>query len=511
MPKEKNNLLISVRSADEIHVNDQVLVRSAVFGNEPCLAQVIEIKQTEHAHISPVVPVEEKEEGEVAVEDLQKNGTSNLPEPGAAANVEQPSTESAETSGTNISFGMQKEDECSKTLYYVHYIGTDRRLDEWVDKERIVPTTEATDLNGNPATPIVGQFSSGKSFITRSQRRLNEDFLHMPKSFEDMDAYTRKLEMEHEQRTKVKNVDKVQFGEWEIDAWYFSPFPLSMVINKSKLFFCEFCLWYTSDQMAYSCHMLHLCKAKLPPGQIIYEEENLSVWAVEGRKHKNYCQSLCLLSKLFLDHKTLYYDVEGFIFYVLCEVGERGEAHTVGHFSKELYSSNNLACIMVLPPYQRSGYGKLLIQISYCLSEREGIIGTPEKPLSDLGKVSYRSYWWWVLVGVLDRELGSGRIEAGNISVNELSRLSGIHVEDIVETFKTLQLIKYWRGDHVVRISRKIITQIKQLHLFRPPKLILKKAAVRWTPNNRQQQQGAAENADDGDDNSNQQKIPNYE
>ena len=166
---------------------------------------------------------------------------------------------------------------------------------------------------------------------------------------------------------------------------------------------------------------------------------------------------------------------------------------------------------MVLPPYQRSGYGKLLIQISYCLSEREGIIGTPEKPLSDLGKVSYRSYWWWVLVGVLDRELGSGRIEAGNISVNELSRLSGIHVEDIVETFKTLQLIKYWRGDHVVRISRKIITQIKQLHLFRPPKLILKKAAVRWTPNNRQQQQGAAENADDGDDNSNQQKIPNYE
>ena len=32
-----------------------------------------------------------------------------------------------------------------------------------------------------------------------------------------------------------------------------------------------------------------------------------------------YCQNLCLLSKLFLDHKTLYYDVDPFLFYVLCE------------------------------------------------------------------------------------------------------------------------------------------------------------------------------------------------
>lgn len=88
--------------------------------------------------------------------------------------------------------------------------------------------------------------------------------------------------------------------------------------------------------------------------------------------------------------------------------------------------------------------------LGYCFSEREGIVGTPEKPLSDLGKVSYRSYWWWVLIGVLDRELGSGtgRIEAGRISVNDLSELSGIHVDDIVETFKTLQLIKYWHGKY---------------------------------------------------------------
>jgi hypothetical protein len=36
---------------------------------------------------------------------------------------------------------------------------------------------------------------------------------------------------------------------------------------------------------------------------------------------------------LFLDHKTLYYDVDLFLFYVLCECDERG-AHIVGYFSK---------------------------------------------------------------------------------------------------------------------------------------------------------------------------------
>jgi MOZ/SAS family len=46
-----------------------------------------------------------------------------------------------------------------------------------------------------------------------------------------------------------------------------------------------------------------------------------------------YCQNLCLLAKMYLDHKTLYYDVEPFLFYVLCECDDRG-CHFVGYFSK---------------------------------------------------------------------------------------------------------------------------------------------------------------------------------
>jgi len=52
-----------------------------------------------------------------------------------------------------------------------------------------------------------------------------------------------------------------------------------------------------------------------------------------------YCQNLCLLSKLFLDHKTLYYDTNPFLFYIMTEYYEDpvlgGGHQLIGYFSKE--------------------------------------------------------------------------------------------------------------------------------------------------------------------------------
>jgi GNAT superfamily N-acetyltransferase len=95
-----------------------------------------------------------------------------------------------------------------------------------------------------------------------------------------------------------------------------------------------------------------------------------------GHKEKTFCQNLCYLAKLFLDHKTLYYDVDLFLFYLLCECDDRG-AHLVGYFSKEKKSEQgyNLACILTLPAYQRKGYGKALISMSYELSRIERKVG----------------------------------------------------------------------------------------------------------------------------------------
>ena len=72
---------------------------------------------------------------------------------------------------------------------------------------------------------------------------------------------------------------------------------------------------------------------------------------VDGARARSFCQNLCLLAKLFLDHKTLYYDVDPFLFYVMTEWDEQG-CHPVAYFSKEKYSAEeyNLACILTLPP-----------------------------------------------------------------------------------------------------------------------------------------------------------------
>eukprot|EP00069_Balaena_mysticetus_P017453 bmy_10646T0 len=80
---------------------------------------------------------------------------------------------------------------------------------------------------------------------------------------------------------------------------------------------------------------------------------------------KIYCQNLCLLAKLFLDHKTLYYDVEPFLFYVLTKNDEKG-CHLVGYFSKEKLCQQkyNVSCIMIMPQHQRQGFGRFLIDFS---------------------------------------------------------------------------------------------------------------------------------------------------
>jgi MOZ/SAS family len=68
---------------------------------------------------------------------------------------------------------------------------------------------------------------------------------------------------------------------------------------------------------------------------------------------------------MFLDHKSLFYDVEPFLFYVITETDDIG-ARFVGYFSKEKRSPKdyNVSCIMTLPVRQRKGWGNLLIDFS---------------------------------------------------------------------------------------------------------------------------------------------------
>ncbi|THH14484.1 hypothetical protein EW146_g5858 [Bondarzewia mesenterica] len=94
------------------------------------------------------------------------------------------------------------------------------------------------------------------------------------------------------------------------------------------------------------------------------------------------------------------------LFYLLTDADSQRD-HVLGFFSKEKvsYDDYNLACIIVLPPYQRKGYGMLMIEFSYELSRRTGRVGTPERPLSDLGLRSYLTYWVSTLIRFFRRLL----------------------------------------------------------------------------------------------------------
>ena len=127
------------------------------------------------------------------------------------------------------------------------------------------------------------------------------------------------LEKEHEEITKVKNIPRIELGRYEIDTWYYSPYPDGYGgenLREDKLFMCEFCLKYIKRSKTLERHK-RKCDLRHPPGDEIYRYGGLSVFEVDGKDNKMYCQNLCLLAKLFLDHKTLYYDVEPFLFYIL--------------------------------------------------------------------------------------------------------------------------------------------------------------------------------------------------
>lgn len=440
--------------------------------------------------------------------------------------------------------------------YYIHYDNHDRRLDEWVTSDRFVWNTlergkgggsSHDHSHGGPLSPAgmeeVGTEASATKHATTTpkttasesktkagRRRKNAssaapvpalDGSHaeatpVSNAVDSESAATeskttttmggnwrptaadglQELEREHHETTKVKNIEKIFMGGAEVDCWYYSPYPDDYQPSP-MLYVCEFCLKYMRKRKTFMKHK-GCCPHRTPPGREIYRELGLSVFEIDGKEHKVYCQNLCLLAKLFLDHKTLYYDVDPFYFYIICSVDDLG-AHIVGYFSKEKVSAEgyNLACILTFPQHQQHGYGKFIISLSYELTKREEKVGSPEKPLSDLGKVSYRSYWTYVLLHLLAlynphassgtngtvetktkaqrkcKTVTSDTAGASNLTIKDISTTTGMKQEDIISTLQYLDMIRSWKGQHVVYVQQETIDnymkkQTKTLRLCKP-------------------------------------------
>lgn len=285
----------------------------------------------------------------------------------------------------------------------------------------------------------------------------------------------------------TSSVEYIYFQNYEIKTWYKAPYPEEY--NKNKiLYICDKCLKYMSSKYVYYRHQLK-CDCSHPPGNQIYrdDDQGFAIWEVDGRENVIYCQNLCLLAKLFLNSKTLYYDVEPFMFYAIT-VWENDEWKFVGYFSKEKLNSTgyNLSCILTLPHYQRRGIGHLLMDFSYLLSRREFKLGTPEKPLSDLGLISYRFFWKNKMIQtlyMLFEQLGESFI----CTINDLSNLTGMNHSDVMYGLEQIGcLYKYkdetGKWNYVVKIKdwSKLAEQYHETKS--KMKYTLKSSKLVWKP-----------------------------
>uniref|UniRef100_A0A914MJL7 histone acetyltransferase n=1 Tax=Meloidogyne incognita TaxID=6306 RepID=A0A914MJL7_MELIC len=272
---------------------------------------------------------------------------------------------------------------------------------------------------------------------------------------------------------------KIRIHCYEIDTWFSAPYPQEYACLP-VLNICDACLMYLSVP---SCHM-RKCKQRYPPGNEIYRDNDFSVFEVDGNLARVYCRNLCLLAKLFIDHKTLYFDVEPFLFYVLTLNDETG-CHFVGYFSKEKFSHQkyNLACIVTLPCYQGRGFGRFLIEFSYALSKREGLVGSPERPLSDLGKFAYHNYWIYKIFDFFCERYKNEEDDdfKDKISLIEISNSTGISPNDIAETLAENLMLPTKDSKTSIVLDRAAISAHKKARETKK-RILLDERKLIWEP-----------------------------
>ncbi len=138
---------------------------------------------------------------------------------------------------------------------------------------------------------------------------------------------------------------------------------------------------------------------------------------------------------------------------------------------------------MTLPIHQRKGYGNLLIDFSYLLTRVEKKTGSPEKPLSDMGLVSYRNYWRLVMCRYLLDHVSDDKMARSGLSIRQISDDTGLTPDDVISALEGLRCLVRepqtelyaFRAD--LEYCREYVSKWEAKNY-----VTLKPAALTWTP-----------------------------
>lgn len=116
----------------------------------------------------------------------------------------------------------------------------------------------------------------------------------------------------------------------------------------------------------------------------------------------------------------------------------------------------------------------------YALSKIEGKTGSPEKPLSDLGLLSYRSYWSQTLIDILVRLKPGENGDRPTMSIVDLVEMTSIKKEDVISTLQHLNLINYYKGQYIFTLSEETMSSHESA--LKKRLISVDQKALHWQP-----------------------------
>lgn len=70
----------------------------------------------------------------------------------------------------------------------------------------------------------------------------------------------------------------------------------------------------------------------------------------------------------------------------------------------------------------------------------------------------------------------------GTLSIKDLSEMTSITQADIISALQSLNMVKYWKGQHVVCVTPKHIEEQLKLQKIKRPRIPVDRVFLRWQP-----------------------------